>query len=121
MPLLLQELFLRQPRKKPGPDGCERSHFLSVGSHASFAVDDGPFLFAVWLTSDRSSGFIFAVDELGESSLVSVTLYPFARELVTPHLVLYTSWLPVVGSPVIRSWHVSTSSWLHGAKLLVSC
>ena len=82
MPLLLQELFLRRPRKKPGPDGCERSHFLSVGSRASFAVDDGPFLFAVWLTSDRGSGFIFAVDELGESSLVSVTLYPFSREAV---------------------------------------
>ena len=71
------------PRKKPGPDrtrldGCEHSHFLCVGSHVTFAVDDGEkktlYLFAVWLASDRSSGFIFAVDELGESSLASMTL-----------------------------------------------
>ena len=27
----------------------------------------------------------------------------------------------MVESPAIRSWHVSTSSWLHGARLLVSC
>ena len=33
------------PRKKKTdrtrPDGCERSHFLCVVSHATFAVDDG--------------------------------------------------------------------------------
>ena len=67
---------------------CERSQFPCVGrSHATFAVDDGAkmilYLFAVCVMSDRSSGLIFAGDELGASGLTSLTLYPFASELVT--------------------------------------
>ena len=34
---------MQQKKKtvRTGPDGCERSHVLSVVSHATLAVDDG--------------------------------------------------------------------------------
>ena len=35
--------------------------------------------------------------------------------------VVWSTVVPVDRSQVIRSWYVSTSSWLHGARLLVCC
>ena len=71
-------------KTRTGPDRTRR---MCERSHATFAVDDVAkkilYLFAICIASDRSSGFIFAGDKLGASGLTSLTLYPFASELVT--------------------------------------
>ena len=83
-----------RPRKKiiplTGPDGCERScclcmylSQLTMGESSLASEEDPPF--TVRLARDQS-GSIFVGEELGESSLMSQTLYPFASELVSPNV-----------------------------------